>query len=139
MKELQDAIKCALHPIVWKQKKKNKLHRNPSRLSSDDIDIDDHDYGDDTLPTLVHVEPCMYTVTPDENFLIGTPDDGVCHHEAVFAVGGLSGHGFKMVPALGQMLADFALGRHNVVDHWGASFCSPTRFATEATTSTTKE
>ena len=47
----------------------------------------------------------MYTLTPDENFLVDRhPDYGnVC-----FA-GGLSGHGFKFASVLGEVLADLAV------------------------------
>jgi sarcosine oxidase len=64
--------------------------------------------------------PCMYTMTPDKNYIIGSPSPGV------FCVAGLSGHGFKMAPALGQMLADYALGADMTM--WRLDFCSPSRF-----------
>jgi sarcosine oxidase len=72
---------------------------------------------------LVHVAPCIYTITPDWNFMIGTPKG----YQKVFGVAGLSGHGFKMTPALGQMMADFAL-QDGDISHWKADFCSPSRF-----------
>lgn len=64
----------------------------------------------------------MYTMTADEHFLIGVPKG----YTNVCAIAGLSGHGFKMAPALGQMLADFATGKD--WDHWNVDFCSPKRF-----------
>jgi sarcosine oxidase len=66
--------------------------------------------------------PCMYTQTVDDHFLIGVPKG----YQKVCAVAGLSGHGFKLTPALGQMLADFGLGKG--LDKWNAGFCSPSRF-----------
>jgi sarcosine oxidase len=66
--------------------------------------------------------PCMYTMTKDEDFMIGAPKG----YQKVCVVAGLSGHGFKMVPALGQMLADFALEKS--LDPWKTGFCSPSRF-----------
>ena len=66
--------------------------------------------------------PCMYTMTKDGDFMIGAPKG----YKKVCVVAGLSGHGFKMVPALGQMLADFALEKS--LDPWKADFCSPSRF-----------
>lgn len=80
--------------------------------------------------SLLETKPCMYTMTSDEHFLIGTPSGmgNVC------AVAGLSGHGFKMAPALGQMLADFAIAadkgeRQSMLNEkWKAGFCSPSRF-----------
>ncbi len=50
-------------------------------------------------------KPCLYTLTPDEHFLVGRhPRD-----EAVFVAAGFSGHGFKFAPVLGEILADLAL------------------------------
>ena len=72
---------------------------------------------------LAHVAPCIYTITPDEHFIIGPPRG----FTKVFGIAGLSGHGFKMTPALGQMMADFAL-RDGDIEHWKADFCSPSRF-----------
>ncbi|MBX3425401.1 MAG: N-methyl-L-tryptophan oxidase [Pirellulales bacterium] len=48
---------------------------------------------------------CMYTMSPDEHFLVDAlPSDP----RIVFAAG-LSGHGFKFAPALGEALAELAL------------------------------
>ncbi|MDC0935169.1 N-methyl-L-tryptophan oxidase [Pirellulales bacterium] len=48
---------------------------------------------------------CFYTMSPDEHFIVDRhPDDP----RVVFAAG-LSGHGFKFAPVLGQALADLAL------------------------------
>ena len=48
--------------------------------------------------------PCMYTMSPDENFLV----DVHPRHPQVSFVAGLSGHGFKFAPVLGEALADLA-------------------------------
>ena len=50
-------------------------------------------------------EACMYTMTPDEHFIVDHHPE--CDH-VVFA-GGLSGHGFKFTPVLGEALADLSL------------------------------
>jgi sarcosine oxidase len=49
---------------------------------------------------------CMYTMTPDEHFIIGhlPGRDG-----RVSVAAGFSGHGFKFVPVVGDILADLAL------------------------------
>jgi sarcosine oxidase len=47
---------------------------------------------------------CMYTTTPDEHFVIATHPD----HEQVTVACGFSGHGFKFVPVVGEILADLA-------------------------------
>ena len=71
---------------------------------------------------LAAVKPCFYTMTADTHFMLGTPDG----HDQVFCVAGLSGHGYKQAPALGQMMVDFALG--NDMSKWNLDFCDPQRF-----------
>ncbi len=77
--------------------------------------------------TLARIDSCMYDVTPDEDFIIDRlPDDP----RIVFATG-LSGHGFKFGPLLGEILCSllcetdppvslerFQLARFS---HWKAS------------------
>ncbi|MFI4876881.1 MAG: FAD-dependent oxidoreductase, partial [Blastopirellula sp. JB062] len=73
--------------------------------------------------TLRHVrhETCLYTMTPDEHFLLGLhPAD-----DRIAVAAGLSGHGFKFAAVLGEALAD-------LIEH-GASrltvdFLSPSRY-----------
>lgn len=72
--------------------------------------------------TLVSTKPCLYTMSPDEHFIIGPPKGS----RRTYAVAGLSGHGFKMTPALGQMMADWALQQETT--HWKTDFVSPSRF-----------
>ena len=52
-----------------------------------------------------HHTVCLYTMSPDENFIV---DLHPRHANVVFAAG-LSGHGFKFVPVLGRALAELAL------------------------------
>jgi len=68
----------------------------------------DHMPGVDLRPT--RHEVCMYTCTPDGHFVVDV------HPEAsqVCFAAGLSGHGFKLAPVLGQALADLAL--HGATD-----------------------
>ncbi len=47
---------------------------------------------------------CMYTMTPDEHFIVDVHPQ---HSQVCFAAG-LSGHGFKFTPVLGEALADLA-------------------------------
>ena len=66
--------------------------------------------------------PCWYTLTPDENFVVGP------HPAAprVMLACGFSGHGFKFTPVLGEALADLVADgstRHDL-----ATF-DPRRFA----------
>jgi sarcosine oxidase len=47
---------------------------------------------------------CMYTNTPDQHFVIATHPQ----HDQVIVACGFSGHGFKFVPVVGEILADLA-------------------------------
>jgi sarcosine oxidase len=58
-------------------------------------------------------KPCMYTLTPDEHFVIDHHPD----HANLILCGGFSGHGFKFAPVIGEIAADLALdggSRHEV-------------------------
>mmetsp|Transcript_2192 Transcript_2192/g.2969 ORF Transcript_2192/g.2969 Transcript_2192/m.2969 type:complete len:416 (+) Transcript_2192:133-1380(+) len=76
-----------------------------------------------SLLPFVKAKSCMYTMSPDEHFLIGKPDEYVT--DCVYAVAGLSGHGFKMVPSLGKAVADLALHGETELE---IDFLSPSRF-----------
>lgn len=54
---------------------------------------------------VVQAKTCLYTVTPDEHFIIGLHPE----HPQVSVACGFSGHGFKFVPVVGEILADLAL------------------------------
>jgi sarcosine oxidase len=81
----------------------------------------------DTLPALGNGTPvrqvaCMYTTTPDEHFVIARHPA----HERVTVACGDSGHGFKFVPVVGEILADLAVDgttRHPI------ALFDPRRFA----------
>jgi len=58
-----------------------------------------------TIPALagrlLHTETCLYTMTPDENFILGAHPE----HPAVVLAAGFSGHGFKFAPIVAELLA----------------------------------
>lgn len=58
----------------------------------------------DLDPTFVSGSTCMYTLTPDRDFLIGPHP----HHPNVTIAAGFSGHGFKFSTLVGKILADLA-------------------------------
>ena len=49
--------------------------------------------------------PCRYVMTPDEHAVVGRHPQA----ERVVVACGFSGHGFKLTPVLGELLADLAL------------------------------
>jgi sarcosine oxidase len=54
---------------------------------------------------MLHHSVCLYTMSPDENFIV---DVHPRHPQVCFAAG-LSGHGFKFTCVLGEALADLAV------------------------------
>jgi glycine/D-amino acid oxidase-like deaminating enzyme len=55
--------------------------------------------------TLTHHAACMYTMSPDEHFIVDRHPE---YPQVAFAAG-LSGHGFKFTSVLGQALCELAL------------------------------
>lgn len=56
---------------------------------------------------LIDAKTCLYTVTPDGDFII----DRLPGAAAILLASPCSGHGFKFAPAIGEALADIATGR----------------------------
>ena len=57
-------------------------------------------------PNPVRLSRCLYTVTPDENFLI-TPSKA---HDRVLLFSACSGHGFKYAPVFGELAEEWLRG-----------------------------
>jgi len=72
---------------------------------------------------LIVMQPCMFTNTPDEHFII----DRLAAESPIVVAAGFSGHGFKFCSVVGEILADLALDggtRHEI------GMFSLSRFAT---------
>lgn len=54
---------------------------------------------------LLRAQTCLYTTTPDENFILGAHP----HVKNCTIACGFSGHGFKFAPVVGEVLADLAI------------------------------
>jgi sarcosine oxidase len=65
---------------------------------------------------------CLYTLTPDGHFVVGRHP----RHDSVSVAAGFSGHGFKFVPVIGEILADLA--QRGATDH-PIDIFAPDRFA----------
>lgn len=65
---------------------------------------------------VVHSEVCLYTNTPNEDFIFDTAPGG----KNVLLVSGCSGHGFKFTVLLGKVAADWA--KSGVLDIGGERF-----------------
>jgi sarcosine oxidase len=62
---------------------------------------------------LLAAKTCLYTVTPDGDFLI----DRVPGSPQIIVASPCSGHGFKFAPVIGEILADLAMegeARHDI-------------------------
>jgi sarcosine oxidase len=79
-----------------------------------------------TLPTLsgrvARAETCLYTMTPDENFVIGAHPQ----QPNITLALGFSGHGFKFAPVIGELIGQ--LVTEGKTSHDIAMF-APTRFS----------
>lgn len=51
------------------------------------------------------VKPCLYTNTPDGHFILDT----LPGNDNILVMGGFSGHGFKFLPVIGDIGAEFAI------------------------------
>ncbi|MEO1442344.1 MAG: N-methyl-L-tryptophan oxidase [Chloroflexota bacterium] len=79
----------------------------------------DHIYREITQPrlhgvtdTLMHADVCMYTVTPDNHFIIDFHPES----DRVVLASPCSGHGFKHSAAIGEALAEMALNGAATLD-----------------------
>lgn len=61
-----------------------------------------HDAGSE----IISFKTCLYTYSPDENFIIDILPET---HSRVVIAAGFSGHGFKFVPVVGEVLAQLAI------------------------------
>ncbi|MBC7372947.1 MAG: N-methyl-L-tryptophan oxidase, partial [Frankiales bacterium] len=104
---------------------KAAVHHSPVRPPADWTSDQLGDLLAPLLPGLgravVRSVECTYTMTPDEDFVVGHHP----HHERVILACGFSGHGFKFTPVLGEVLADLAVDGATAYD---LSLLSPQRF-----------
>ena len=70
---------------------------------------------------LLNACTCMYTMSPDQHFVVGLHPV----HKQVAIACGFSGHGFKFAPVIGEVLADLALAGKTT---YPIGFLSPDRF-----------
>ena len=99
---------------------------SPSRAATPDDEADFRPALRQYLPAadgrLIAMRVCMYTMSPDEHFILDRHPD----HERVQVACGFSGHGFKFASVIGRILADRALGKP---DDGRADFLRLSRFS----------
>ena len=70
---------------------------------------------------VIHHRKCFFTNTPDGHFIL----DRLPNHKRVVVGCGFSGHGFKFMPTMGQVLADLTIDGKT---KWDVDFLSLKRF-----------
>jgi glycine/D-amino acid oxidase-like deaminating enzyme len=102
-------VKCSAHycgPTVDPDARPDDHQRLGEVLESTRVLIDRMLPGLDSQPTSkVHKVRCLYTITPDHDFVLGLHPK----HPNICWMGGGSGHGFKFGPALGEVAVRFLL------------------------------
>ena len=101
------------------------VHNVDRQIHPDDI-AEVRQYLQRFIPALngdaVQAAACLYTMTPDQHFVVGFHP----RHPNVSIAAGFSGHGFKFTSVMGEILADISIDGQT--SH-GIDFFSPSRFA----------
>jgi sarcosine oxidase len=92
------------HHSIGRRTTAETVDREPTRADEADFRPALTRYFPDADGPTVAVKICLYTVTPDEHFIL----DRHPGHPQVTVACGFSGHGFKLAPAMGEALADLA-------------------------------
>lgn len=101
----------------------DNVNRETTKEDIDNLKYCLDKYLPGTFDSVLHTKICLYGNSPDENFII---DKLPGYEENVFIACGFSGHGFKFVSVVGEILADLAIqGRTNLP----IEFLSARRFA----------
>lgn len=96
-------------------------NRDPSPQDNERIEAFVADYLPGVEPVRLEHKSCFYTRSPDDDFILDLYPE--LHNVAYTA--GLSGHGYKFAPVLGEVLVDLATGKGSRLD---IGFLSGTRF-----------
>jgi sarcosine oxidase len=104
---LGGGVKVALHNLPWAD-----TATAPETIDREvypaEVEQMRH-YIADRIPTLngtfLYAKTCMYTMTPDEHFVITAHP----RYPQVALAAGFSGHGFKFASVVGEILADLAI------------------------------
>jgi sarcosine oxidase len=116
-----EGVKAAFH-AVGPDTRPDELDRTVTKADTDPIAHALNAWMPGAADEFVGATACMYSLTPDEHFAIGThPAD-----DRVIVAGGFSGHGFKFASVVGELVADLLEEKAPRVD---VDFLSPRRFA----------
>lgn len=85
----------------------DNVTREPGKEEIENIMYALNKYLPGTFDSMLATKICLYSNTPDENFII---DKLTGYEDQVSIACGFSGHGFKFASAVGEILADLAMG-----------------------------
>ncbi len=117
----QDGLKVGLHhhgPVIDPDHLDHAITPEEVAVMADAVNV----LAPSMAGTYLRGLACLYTTTPDHHFVVGLHPA----HDDVVVACGFSGHGFKFVPVMGEVLADLALD--GATTHPIELF-DPTRFA----------
>jgi sarcosine oxidase len=84
----------------------DNLNNQPTEKDLDNLLYAMEKYFPGVFESFIITKSCLYSNTPDENFII---DKLPGFEEQVTIACGFSGHGFKFVPVVGEILADISI------------------------------
>jgi sarcosine oxidase len=100
-----DGLKLAKHHHAGEVVDPDRYDRTISAADEASIMTPIHRFLPASAGPVVAAKTCIYTMAPDEDFVIDRAPD----HERIIVASPCSGHGFKFAPAIGLALADLAL------------------------------
>jgi sarcosine oxidase len=83
----------------------DNVNRTPTEGDEENLKYALEKYFPGSFESFLSSKICLYSNSPDENFII----DKLPGHEGVVIACGFSGHGFKFVSVIGEILADLAV------------------------------
>jgi len=104
-------LKIANHHAAGDPVDPDSVNREFQATDAADVQRFAAEHLNGVTPQVLDGKICLYTMTPDEHFLIDFHPD---HRNILFATG-FSGHGFKFAPVIGEILADLVVNHRT--DH----------------------
>jgi glycine/D-amino acid oxidase-like deaminating enzyme len=98
-------VKIANHSFAGPETTVDEADRNFHEEDAEDVKRFAGKHLRDMTQEVIEGKVCLYSVTPDEDFIIDFhPAD-----KKVMIAAGFSGHGFKFAPVVGEILADLCV------------------------------
>lgn len=99
-------LKLALHYPGGEVTDPDRVNRN-TKETDENVLVDFlNEFMPDAYQSTLTMKTCLYTNTPDENFIVDFLPD---YDKTVAIAAGFSGHGFKFASVIGEILADLTV------------------------------